>query len=59
MVCLLGMLFVLLFKEALNNPRMNYQSTKKISAILSYSSFSVVDKPLKMATHSCVAETLN
>jgi len=46
-------------KEALNNSSMNYQSTKKISAILSFSSFSVAYQPLKMATHPCVAETLN
>ena len=38
---------------------MNYQSTNKISAILSCSSFSMAYQPLKMATHPCVAETLN
>ena len=48
-----------LFREALNNSSMNYSEHKKISAILSISSFSVADQPLKMATHPCVAETLN
>jgi hypothetical protein len=47
-----------IIKEALNNSPMNYQSTKKISAILSCSSFSMAYRPLKMATHPCVAETL-
>jgi hypothetical protein len=46
-------------REALNNSSMNYQSTNRISAILSCSSFSVADKPLKMAIHPCVVETLN
>jgi hypothetical protein len=49
----------LIMKEALNNSSMNYQNTKKISAILSFSSFSMAYQPLNMATHPCVAETLN
>ena len=47
-----------LFSEVLNNSFMNYQNTNKISAILSCSSFSMAYRPLKMAMHPCVAETL-
>jgi hypothetical protein len=48
-----------IIKEVLNNSSLNDKNTNRINAILSGSSFSKAYLPLTMATHPCVAETLN